>query len=458
MKLPDRSPAELTADEIARLCRADPLAASDVVLRSAPGSTSSITTEQRDALLARCKAGEYVELVVEFKAYEQRTGESNRNYVRFADKAIAKLAKSGKGIPLLRDHDEGDLLARAGTVLEVRHDAAADGSHVLHMTAKVTAPWAVEALLRGNIDRFSIHARPTGPVLCSVCNSPVGSKCWHFPGDTLAEVTDEAGNKSLKHSRAGSIRVEWIFTAAELVETSAVSVPAVPAARIETVRAAMLAARGITAAELEEPVQEDSAMTMIALALMASALGLPNSATATADQVEAAARSQTARVTALEAANREQTSRLAAQDVQLSAIRDAAALRDLEEFVASEVAAGRVVPGSATEKSLRAYFSTNPTEARALAAGLPRVTPAGAPRQSAIVSPTTVPAGAGTGGGAAPTDPAAAQLGAVNTEIENQGGKPAGVLRVLAAFGGDGAGKLAKHGPAAFNLPATGPG
>jgi hypothetical protein len=457
VKLPDRSPASLTADEIAALCRADPLGAADVVLRSAPGSTSAISTEQRDQLLAKCAAGEYVELVVEFTAYEQRDGESNRNYVRFADKAIGKLAKSGKGIPLLRDHDEHDLMARAGTVLEVRHDTGADGTHRLAMTAKVTAPWAVEALLRGNIDRFSIHARPTGPVLCSVCNAPVGSKCWHFPGDTLAEVVDGDGNKSLKHSRAGSIRVEWIFTAAELVETSAVSVPAVPAARIETVRAAMLAARGINAHELDEPAQEDPDMTMIALALMASALGLPNPTTATADQVEAAARSQTARVTALEAANREQTSRLAAQEVSLSAIRDAAALRDLEEFVASEIAAGRVVPGSATEKSLRAYFATNPTEARALAAGLPRVTPAGAPRQSAITTPAAVPAGAGTGGGASPTDPAVAQLGAVNAEIENQGATPTGVLRVLSRFGAGAGDKIAKHGAAAFGLP-TGPG
>lgn len=455
MKLPARSPAELTADEIAQLCRAEPLAASDVVLRSSPGATSTITTEQRDALLAKCAAGEYVELVVEFKAYEQRTGESNRNYVRFADKAIPKLAKSGKGIPLLRDHDEHDLLARAGTVIEVRHEADADGAHRLHMTAKVTAPWAVEALLRGNIDRFSIHARPTGPVLCSVCNAPVGSKCWHFPGDTLAEVTDEAGNKSLKYSRAGSIRVEWIFTAAELVETSAVSVPAVPSARIETVRAAMLAARGINAAELEEPAQEDP-MTMIALALMASALGLPS--TATADQVEQGARALAARATALEATNREQAALLARQTVELSAIRDAESARELEAFVASEIAAGRVVPGSATEKHLRAYFAIDAKAAREMAAGLPRVTPAGAPRQSAITSPATVPAGAGTGGGAAPTDPAAAQLGAVTAEIENQGGTQAGVLRVLSRFGGGAGDKLAKHGAAAFGLPATGPG
>ena len=447
MKPPTGATSATVADHFAALCRAELLGSADVVLRAAPGATSSLTTGQRDELLAKCAAGEYVEVFVKFLAYEQ-DDTANRNFIRFADKALPRMAKAGAGIPLLRDHDSYDLLARAGTVIEATHEVDAKGKHTIRMEAKVTAPWAVEALLRENIDRFSIHARPTGPVLCSACNTPVGESCWHFPGDRLAETTDENGKKSLQRSRSGSTVVQWIYTAAELVETSAVSVPAVPAARIETVRAAMLAARGITAAELE-PAHEDPPMTTIALALMSAALGLPS--TSTAEQVEAHARSQTARLHTLEAAHAEQSRRLAAQEVELSAVREAAQTREIEEFMTSAVNEGKVAPGGPTETSLRAYFKADPAGARALLKTLPRVTPAGQPRQSGPTATGTAGAGAGSSGG--DVDAPAAELAALDQELANQGARPAGVRAVLEQFGrGGAAAKLAKYGPTVLGI------
>lgn len=93
--------------------------------------------------------------------------------------------------------------------------------------------WHLPALLtdrshwtpRGPSERIGWH--PTGPVTCSACGTEVFAECTHLPGDRL-----ESGDV-----------VEFVFTDAELVETSAVSVPAVQGTGIDQIRAALSAAR-----------------------------------------------------------------------------------------------------------------------------------------------------------------------------------------------------------------------
>ena len=85
----------------------------DTETRLYASAGGDITPALRDELLAKCKAGEYVELHVDLIAYEQKAGVANRKFVRFRDGAMMRLGSSGRGRPFLRDHEQGDSLARA---------------------------------------------------------------------------------------------------------------------------------------------------------------------------------------------------------------------------------------------------------------------------------------------------------------------------------------------------------
>ncbi len=125
-------------------------AGEDFQLRDASGAA----TPKRAELLAKMGEGENVELEIDFRSFQQVDGEHNSNHLRFKKGILRALGRSFKGAPLIRDHETDDLRARAGTV--TRSQAVKiDGGMAFDMTAAVTAPWAVEALLRGTLDRFS---------------------------------------------------------------------------------------------------------------------------------------------------------------------------------------------------------------------------------------------------------------------------------------------------------------
>ena len=211
-----------------------------VITLSAGGGP--ITEALRDELLAKCAAGEYVELDLDVLAYEQRPGVANRKHVRFRDGLMTRLGASGKNKPFLRDHLQGEALARGGTILVSKAEKRGEGDYAIHEHVRLTAPWAVEAALRGLMDRVSIGWWPTGPIECSVCGTEVFTKCYHWPGDKVTESTKSDGSKQFLRDRAGDRVVEWVFTEAELIETSFVNVPAVPGAGVDKVRAALSAA------------------------------------------------------------------------------------------------------------------------------------------------------------------------------------------------------------------------
>ena len=61
------------------------------------GAKGTLSTEERDALLAKCSTGEYVELFIDILAFEQ-TPKPNRNAIRFADDALDELAASTRDL------------------------------------------------------------------------------------------------------------------------------------------------------------------------------------------------------------------------------------------------------------------------------------------------------------------------------------------------------------------------
>lgn len=189
----------------------------------------------RKELLRRARAGEPVEL--EFEAITFLQGdEPNRNFLRFKPGILRTLARTFEGAPFLRNHDQGDVLARGGTVISSRAvregvgDAArddADGARwVFHQRIRAVKPWAVEGLLDGTIDRFSIGWHPSGPILYRHSGKEIEDWPAHWPGEELDDGTV----------------VEWVFTAAEGTEVSGVNVPAVLETGVEGIRAGLQAA------------------------------------------------------------------------------------------------------------------------------------------------------------------------------------------------------------------------
>lgn len=244
-----------------RLNRA-PIDVSLVQLRTAGGS--EITEALRDELLAKCQAGQYVELDMTLLAFEQRPGVANRNYVRFRDGAMLKLGSSGKGRPFLRDHAQESVEARGGTIIRSQTEKRGEGDYAINMTVRLTAPWAVDLALRGLLGSVSIGWHSSAPIECSVCGTAVYTECYHWPGDTVSEQEAD-GKKRYVRDRKGSLVVEWVFTDADLTECSAVNVPAVPGAGIDGFRAALSAAfpsdregDGLTPHPPQEPAPEDA--------------------------------------------------------------------------------------------------------------------------------------------------------------------------------------------------------
>lgn len=291
-------------------------------------SGKAMAPADRDALLARAVARESVELELDVLAYEQGRRDANgkrmgnRNGIRIRDGAMVRLGSSGAGRPFLRDHMQHDVTARGGTVLTSKTTKVTeDGHYEVRQTVRLTEPAAVERALRGLMSTVSIGLHPTGPVNCTACGTEILSKCWHFPGDT---ATDKAG---------AEVDVEWEFTSAELVETSEVSVPAVPTAEIEGFRAALALSNGTRGPEPQKANRMTKLCTMLGIA-----------ATAGDDEItQAVEKAINAREVAeakLAIADVERT-KLAAE---IDGYRATERKNAEDEFVGAALASGRILP------------------------------------------------------------------------------------------------------------------
>lgn len=200
-------------------------------LARADSASKGMSKDEAEALIADARAGKLVELYMDAVTFVQRGNEPNRNLVRFKNSALTKMAKSFVGMPFLKNHDQGDTASRAGTIVASKLEIDGDTRSIV-MTLKITAPWAIEDTLRGNVDRFSIGWDPTGPVECSICGSPMP---WYWCANDKTEhmVGETYGDKVC----------QWEFTAADGVEVSTVNVPAVVGTEADGIRAQLSAAR-----------------------------------------------------------------------------------------------------------------------------------------------------------------------------------------------------------------------
>ncbi len=236
------------------------------------GAVVALDTKDRKGLLERVRAGEHAELEVDAVTYIQRET-PNRNHVRFRGASLRTIAKSGVGSVFLRDHDQLSVEARGGTVTASKAIKNQEtGDWEFHQTFHLVKPWAVEGVLDGTIDRFSIGWHPTGDIFFRHNDEPVLDEYgWpkYWPGDELDDGTV----------------VEWVFTDADLVETSAVNVPAVVGTGLSDLRAALSAHLGGTP-PAHQPQQETPAMKKLLKALGLSADAAEESAVAAVEKLE----------------------------------------------------------------------------------------------------------------------------------------------------------------------------
>lgn len=309
---------------------------------------AAVTPAMRDELLAKVKAGDYVELEIDVHAFDQETGKRNRKNVRFRDGAIQALGRSGAGKPVLRDHEQGDSLAVAGKITSSKGEKVEEGKYSIDQVWNVTAPWMVELALRNLLSFVSIGWSATGPVMCSACDAPVFSQCYHCPGDMLSEQVGDDGKTRKVRDRKGSIVVEWVYTSAELTETSITPVPAVTSARIESIRAALSAHGG----GISPPAEEGNNMDPKLLAL----LGL--AATAGVSEVLSAVESLVADRAELKLA----TSELKIANGELETLRGEKRKTEADQFIADALSSGKIAKGD--EAQWRDLFELSAERAR----------------------------------------------------------------------------------------------
>lgn len=190
-------------------------------LRTTKGD--AIDDATRRELLERSYRGEQVEVLMPAVTFVQSPNDRNRNFVRFRDERLEAIAATGANTPFLRDHAQGAHADKGGMWIESK--AVRNGDAVeFHALALLTVPWAVQAALQRTLTHFSIGWNPLPPpgkhepaLTCSLCQEPVRLCVW------------EKGH--WRGTAHGALVVEWIVENAELIEASAVNVPAEPRAR-----------------------------------------------------------------------------------------------------------------------------------------------------------------------------------------------------------------------------------
>jgi hypothetical protein len=385
-------------DKLAALSRA--CTNTELVLRA---NGEEISKASRDEMLARCVAGQYVELEVDILAFEQKTGMRNRNFVRFRDGAMLAIGRTGVNTPFLRDHRQSDSLARGGTIVASQTEKRGEGDYAIRQTAKLTAPWAVELALRGLMSTVSIGWNPTGDVVCSVCQANFW-RCSHYPGETY------------KLDSGVEVVCERVYTAAELIETSAVPVPAVPAAQIDEIRAALAATPvlfpGFRATEAQKENHMHLLQALVALLSLPATAG-EGDAIKAVEKLKSELAADAAELTIVK-------TELATAKIELNTYRTQKRKTDEDKFISEALSHGQI--GTGDEAGWRALYEVNSERAIAEMAKRPHgsATPVGQPRQSAK-TPADPPASTG--------------LQAASAIVESGGGSLAGVRKNLKQAG-----------------------
>lgn len=378
-------------------------------------ATSELKAADPDAdsyrldLLRQLATGVRMELLIKralvYKQSTYRGKMKNRNSLRFSGKpeALAALAPTWKNQPFLVDHNDRQQSARKGTIL-ASELGEYKGSPAFYQQINVVKQDAVQSVLDGTLDRFSIGWFPGGAVMCTAHDVDIRSKngCYCWPGDTV-DVNGELRE------------VEFEYHDAEGKETSGVNIPAVKSTKIEDYRAALCAelqlTRRITVpvpTTLDIPKENPMKFARLAAALalaafddtsedaaLAAVNGLRQRA-ATAEQERDIARAELATARAA----------LAAATAGVAA---AAATR-LDAVLADAIRVGkfpvvRDAAGNPTPSAMERYFRTLGAQPGGLAqveaqlAELPSLVPVapaiGAPVSTTVAAPPATVLGAG---------------------------------------------------------------
>lgn len=382
-----------------------------VTLRRAPGATShEITTAEREQLLADARDGKLVKVVVDAVTFIQRDT-PNRNFIRFTPGALRTLAPSFAGMPVLRDHEQGDALARGGRVLESKLEDHADGKQIA-MTLELTAPWAVELAVRGLMDRFSIGWHSEGNTQCSICGEPMTS-FWMW---TFSECDHELGD-----TYEGQI-CQLEYTDGVGIEVSAVSVPAVVGTGIEDIRAQLSAARAASPAGLGRTENRMKIAPIILAALGLSADAEDSAAIAGIEKLK------TDRDGA-QAALKDAQTQLATAKQEIATVAATGKAQRIEATLSRGLNEGRYLPGSKVEAHVKKLAERGDEEGlAAYVDDLPKggAAPIGVARQSA-----TAP-GAGAASAKDVEEAAAsAQLSVIELGVARQMNPPLSAVQFL---------------------------
>lgn len=288
-------------------------------------------------MIQQLRSGTHLEIVVKRAlAFRQPKGKPNRNYLRFADDALAGAAPSWKSQPFLVDHNHYEQAARKGTILTSELAEDAKGTPAYFMGFSVVKTDAAISVLDGTIDRFSIGWFPTCPVFCTAHGVDIRSSdsCGCWPGDKV--MVDGKQKIAEYEYQAG-------FTGKEL---SAVNVPAVIGTRIEEYHQAL-------AAELDLPPTRNiprEPKTM--LSKLAAALALTTLTEADEDRAVAGVTALRERATSAElsaATLQRDVTRLTGELAIAQAAVTAASAQALDGVIAEAYAAGKLAHGKDAE-------------------------------------------------------------------------------------------------------------
>lgn len=230
------------------MCQRAIIEVSPKLYAAGPGDESGgeLTDDQRNELLKKLAAGEYVAVDIDLLAFEQRDNVENRNFIRFRNESIIAMGATGVGKPFLKDHEQYDSMSVAGRILTSKGKKLDSGQYEIRQRARLTAAWAVDLALRNLLFAVSIGFEPTGPTMCSACEADVYrfSSWWpcHWPGDRVTETPQLDGSKKFVRDPKGMLQVKWVYTKADLIETSMCPIGAVKMAGVDGVRAALSAA------------------------------------------------------------------------------------------------------------------------------------------------------------------------------------------------------------------------
>lgn len=156
---------------------------------------------------------------------------ANANFSRFGKTGLQAFVRSFKGRPFLRDHDRA-LVARGGRIKASRPEAE-DARTLFVQELHVVKPWAVQGILDGTIETFSIGWQPKGNTFedwrnalrCTVCSESILSwECPHYPG--MVTELAEGGEEVI-------VEAEWDSRRIRGREVSAVTFPAVDGTYID---------------------------------------------------------------------------------------------------------------------------------------------------------------------------------------------------------------------------------